>query len=70
MRELHVLNELNEHGRMATSKLSGDLISQPSLTLIVSKLSQLGLVERVKSRADRRKVYVDITVRGEEIVNG
>jgi DNA-binding MarR family transcriptional regulator len=70
LRELHVLSELNEHGRMTTSKLSNEWISQPSLTSIITKLAKLGLVKRVECRADRRKVYIDITVQGEVVING
>ena len=70
LREVHVLTQLNEAEYLTAGKLANEFISQPSLTLIITKLAKLGLVKRVECRADRRKVLVRITKLGRAVVNG
>jgi homoprotocatechuate degradation regulator HpaR len=63
-----VLRVLWERQDVTLNELSGiTLISAPSLVGVVDRLQGMGLVERRRSDADRRKVYVLATQKGGEL---
>lgn len=64
-----VLANLNTHGRMAIGELAQrERVSAPSMSNTVDGLAEGGLVIRVPSEDDRRRVYIEITDAGTEIV--
>jgi len=53
---------LAHHGEMKISDLSEKLhLSNSTVSGIIDRLENLGLVERIRSKEDRRVVYVNIT---------
>ena len=53
---------LAHHGEMKVSDLSEKLhLSNSTVSGIIDRLENLGLVERIRSKEDRRVVYVNIT---------
>ena len=44
------------------------MLSQPTITGTVDKLEERGLVERVRSRQDRREVFIALTSKGAEVL--
>ncbi len=63
-----VLRVLWERQDVTLNELSGiTLIPAPSLVGVVDRLQGMGLVERRRSDADRRKVYVLATQKGGEL---
>ncbi|MDA4115567.1 MAG: MarR family transcriptional regulator [Thaumarchaeota archaeon] len=65
--ELRILKVLREQGSSPMNRFCSEtMLSQPSITGIVDKLEERGLVERVRSREDRREVLIAITAKGNE----
>lgn len=65
-----VLANLKTHGRMAIGELAQrERVSAPSMSSSVDALAEAGLVIRVPSEEDRRRVYIEITNAGIEIVS-
>lgn len=63
-----VLRVLWEHGEVAFNELSATtLIPAPSLVGVVDRLTNNGLVERLRSDSDRRKVSVTATRAGMDL---
>jgi len=63
--ELRILRVLREEGSSPMNRFcAATMLSQPSITGIVDKLEERGLVERVRSREDRREVLIAITGKG------
>jgi len=63
--EFRILRVLRETGSSPMNRFSAEtMLSQPSITGIVDKLEGRGLVERVRSREDRREVLIAITEKG------
>jgi DNA-binding MarR family transcriptional regulator len=66
--ELRILRVLHEQGSSPMNRFSAEtMLSQPSITGIVDKLEEAGLVERVRSLEDRREVLIAITSKGDEV---
>jgi len=66
---LFVLMQLEMHGPIPMSRLAGLLDAGLSnVTGIVTRMEELGLVERVRDERDRRVVQVRATPRGSEMV--
>ena len=66
--ELRILRVLREQGSSPMNRFSAEtMLSQPSITGIVDKLEEGGLVERVRSLEDRREVLIAITAKGNEV---
>lgn len=66
---LVILFQLQLHGDLPMSRLASLLdVSLPSLTGIVSRMEEHGLVERVRDGRDRRIVLVRATEQGHEAV--
>jgi DNA-binding MarR family transcriptional regulator len=67
--QVHVLATLQENGAMTVGALAEALaIAAPSATGIVDRLVERGLVERVRSEADRRVVQVSLSEGGRRAV--
>ncbi len=65
--ELRILRVLREQGTSPMNRFCREtMLSQPTITGVVDKLEERGLVGRVRSREDRREVLIAITPRGEE----
>jgi len=65
-----VLANLKVLGRLAIGELAQrERVSAPSMSNTVDALAEAGLVVRVPSEDDRRRVYIDITDAGTEIVS-
>jgi DNA-binding MarR family transcriptional regulator len=64
--ELRIMRVLREQGSTPMNRFCQEtMLSQPSITGIVDKLEDRGLVERVRSREDRREVLIAITAKGD-----
>ncbi|MBP3976467.1 MarR family winged helix-turn-helix transcriptional regulator [Microbacterium sp. BLY] len=67
--QLAVLAELRMNGRRTISTLAErERVTAPSMTSIVNGLEEQGFVARTPDEDDRRRVQVDITPAGIEIV--
>ena len=65
--ELRILKVLREQGSSPMNRFCAEtMLSQPSITGIVDKLEERGLVERVRSLEDRREVLIAITEKGNQ----
>jgi len=65
-----VLANLKAHGRLAIGELAQrERVSAPSMSNTVDALVEAGLVTRVPSEEDRRRVYIEITDAGVGIVS-
>ncbi len=65
--ELRILRVLREHGSSPMHRFGPvTMLSQPTITGIVDKLEERGLVERVRSSEDRREVLIAITPKGKD----
>ena len=65
--ELRILRVLREKGSSPMNRFCAvTMLSQPSITGLVDKLEERGLVERVRSREDRREVLIAITAKGNQ----
>ena len=65
--ELRILRVLREQGSSPMNRFCAEtMLSQPSITGLVDKLEERGLVERVRSREDRREVLIAITAKGNQ----
>ncbi|HEV2389875.1 MAG TPA: MarR family winged helix-turn-helix transcriptional regulator [Nitrososphaerales archaeon] len=65
--ELRILKVLREKGSSPMNRFASEtMLSQPSITGLVDKLEERGLVERVRSREDRREVLIAITAKGDQ----
>jgi len=66
---LFVLMQLEMHGPISMSRLAGLLdAGLPNMTGIVTRMEELGFVERVRDERDRRVVMVRATARGSDMV--
>ena len=64
-----VLANLKAHGRLAIGELAQrERVSAPTMSNSVDALAEAGLVVRVPSEEDRRRVYIEITQNGTDIV--
>ena len=63
--EYRILRVLKEQGSSPMNRFCpATMLSQPTITGIVDKMEQRGLVERVRSKEDRREVLIAITQKG------
>ena len=66
-----ILASLHPFGRMTIGQLAKECLQkQPTLTRIVDRLEQDGLVRRSPSLSDRREVQVSLTDKGRELSTG
>ncbi|MBO9625523.1 MAG: MarR family transcriptional regulator [Microbacterium sp.] len=67
--QLAVLATLRMHGtRTITALAERERVTAPSMTSMINGLEEQGYVRRTPDEADRRRVLVDITDAGDEIV--
>ncbi|MGI0522298.1 MarR family transcriptional regulator, partial [Microbacterium maritypicum] len=67
--QLAVLADLRMNGRRTVSTLAErERVTAPSMTSTINGLEEQGYVVRTPDEDDRRRVQVDITVAGTEIV--
>jgi DNA-binding MarR family transcriptional regulator len=63
--QLLVLQALGEYVEMSAGELAREVnLSQGTVTSILDRLEKRGLIERVRSHTDRRKVFVKLTEEG------
>jgi DNA-binding MarR family transcriptional regulator len=62
--EIGLLNALADGPRRITELAELERLAQPTMTLLVKRLEQQGLVTRERHAADGRVVLVDLTVAG------
>ena len=64
-----ILKEMQGKGQLTPSKLAKRLsLSQATITDIVKRLEQRGLVTRVRDTEDRRKIMLEITGKGKALI--
>ncbi|MBW1639374.1 MULTISPECIES: MarR family winged helix-turn-helix transcriptional regulator [Microbacterium] len=67
--QLAVLATLRMHGRHSITALAErERVTAPSMSAMVNGLEEQGFVTRIPDDDDRRRVHVDITESGREIV--
>lgn len=67
--QLAVLARLRMHGRHTLSTLAEkERVTAPTMTSMINGLAEQGYVVRIPDDADRRRVHVEITDAGTEIV--
>lgn len=67
--QIVVLQAIRDHGDVASTTLSAAVeLSPATLTTILDNLENRGLVERVRSRIDRRVVHARLTGEGETML--
>jgi len=68
--QLAALRELERLGKCPVGKLAAEMfIGAPTVTGIVDRLEQGGLVQRFREKGDRRKVLVDLTDQGRRLLS-
>ena len=61
---------IKENGNPTLSEIAEELnFSKPSVTIMINKLIQLGLVKKAQSEDDKRVFYIELTDLGREIVD-
>ena len=69
LNQLSVLGVLDRHGALTVGELAAlERVQPPSMTRIVTCLSELGLVQRERNAADGRQVVVALAETGRRIV--
>jgi DNA-binding MarR family transcriptional regulator len=67
--QLLLLQLLRQRGQMTIGALAKDMnLSQATVTTVMDRLEDRGLVERIRGEADKRKVYAALTAEGEKLV--
>lgn len=67
--QLATLRQLARRGALSAGDLArGIAVSQATITGIVDRLERRGLVTRVRDMEDRRRVVIDLTEAGREVV--
>jgi DNA-binding MarR family transcriptional regulator len=70
MTHVHVLALLGRHGEMSMSRLADFLgVGLSTVTGLVDRMEERGLVERFRDLEDRRLVFVRPTARGREVLD-
>ncbi|MBS1673424.1 MAG: MarR family transcriptional regulator [Actinobacteria bacterium] len=68
--QLAVLAALRAHGRHSLSALADrERVTAPTMSSVVTGLEEQGYAIRIPDDQDRRRVHVEITPAGEEVVN-
>jgi DNA-binding MarR family transcriptional regulator len=67
--QLLLLQLLRQRGQMTIGALAKDMnLSQATVTTVMDRLEDRGLVERLRGETDKRKVYAVLTAEGEKLV--
>ena len=68
--QLAVLQAIADLGEVTTGRISADVsLSQATVTVILDRLMDRGLVERYRSPVDRRVVYSRLTKAGQQALH-
>ncbi|MBN2232165.1 MAG: winged helix-turn-helix transcriptional regulator [Deltaproteobacteria bacterium] len=68
--QIITLHQLHEGGECTAGELSNRVcLSQATMTGIVDRLEARGLLRRARSADDRRRVMVDLTPEGREVIS-
>jgi len=68
--QLMVLQALEDSGELTVGEITQQVhMAQASVTMIVVKLEEMGLVNRTKGTTDKRKVFVGLTDAGHHILD-
>lgn len=68
--QLMVLQALDEEHELTVGQITDNVrMAQASVTAIVLRLEQMGLVERQRGTEDKRKVFVHLTKAGHEVLD-
>ena len=63
------LQALEDSPELTVGEITGQVhMAQASVTMIVARLEELGLVDRTRGTSDKRKVYVRLTEAGHDIL--
>lgn len=69
--QLLILQAIRRSGAVPTGEVARKVnLSQATVTLILDRLESRGLVHRVRSEQDKRKVNVSLTEEGQGVVDG
>jgi len=67
--QIILLKTIRDEGEMTIGGLAGIInLSQATVTTIMDRLEKRGLVERARSKTDKRKVYALLTDSGHEVL--
>lgn len=67
--QLLVLQALEEEPELTVGEITGQVhMAQASVTAIVARLEEMGLVKRTRGTTDKRKVFVNLTDAGHEVL--
>ncbi len=67
--QLLVLQALEDSPELTVGEITGQVhMAQASVTMIVARLEELGLVDRTRGTSDKRKVFVRLTDAGHDIL--
>lgn len=67
--QIAILVGLRNHGRHTLSRLAErERVTPPTMSKTVDGLVELGLVTRTPDEDDRRRVYIEITPAGEDVL--
>ena len=68
--QLIVLQSLEEFGEMTVGEIAGKVnLAQASATALVDKLQAMNLVRRARGDTDKRKVFVQLTDHGRNVLD-
>ncbi|AUJ23887.1 MULTISPECIES: MarR family winged helix-turn-helix transcriptional regulator [Virgibacillus] len=68
--EFTILETLYHKGKQTVREISESvLIKTGSITYVIDKLEEKGLLQRKHSQEDRRVVYIDITDKGKQLMD-
>lgn len=68
--QLLVMQTIDETGEMTIGEIAGRVnLAQASVTSIVDRLQEIRLLSRQRGDSDKRKVYVQLTQEGREVLD-
>jgi DNA-binding MarR family transcriptional regulator len=63
------LATLERHGPLPLGELAAlEKVAPPSMTRVVARLAESGLVDRERHTGDRRQVFITLTVQGRQLL--
>lgn len=69
LHQFHLLTHIKSTGSIKVTELSARmLVSMPTASRMINALCDLGLASKKKGESDRRSTYLELTPRGEEVV--
>lgn len=69
--DYYYLTTIHYMGKPNFSQLAETLkLTKPAISVIIRKLSSMGLIEKIQSASDKRMFYICITPKGKNIIDG